>query len=322
MEIFNIHLFELLLIAGLALVVFGPERLPEVGRFAGKQVARFLAWQQQSPELQMINDVRAEFEQEIASLRDELVRTRKELDISKDVTQNLNSIRDELRPMLNLRDKGATPKGSATAIAAQQNGTPAPDSASPPAPAEAQPAAELADGLAELPDPPTPVPDLAPAEETTLVEQLLDPVDAVADPLAAPAELTTDPRPAPQGTVQAAAHPNRLAATEPTNVFERRDQRLDILEARRRSLHDAPEPDDSPHAGAAGNGQLPEAVETAATAQGEPQLTAATVALLVRQLESLSADVQTLISGLQAQGVLGADWQPEAAIAEQEELSS
>lgn len=28
MEIFNIHIFEFLLIAALALVIFGPERLP------------------------------------------------------------------------------------------------------------------------------------------------------------------------------------------------------------------------------------------------------------------------------------------------------
>lgn len=85
MEIFNVHLFEFILIAGLALVLFGPERLPELGRFAGKQVAKFLAWQQQSPELQMINEMRSEFEREIAQLRDELVRTRNQLDVRDDV---------------------------------------------------------------------------------------------------------------------------------------------------------------------------------------------------------------------------------------------
>lgn len=99
MEIFNIHITELLLIAGLALVIFGPERLPEVGRFVGKQVARFLAWQQQSPELQMVNEMRGEFEKEIAALRDELVRTRNQLDVSQD----MNALRAELKPMLNLQ---------------------------------------------------------------------------------------------------------------------------------------------------------------------------------------------------------------------------
>ncbi|MEI7773025.1 MAG: twin-arginine translocase TatA/TatE family subunit, partial [Chloroflexales bacterium] len=111
MEIFNVSIPELMLIAGLALVVFGPERLPEVGRFAGKQLAKLLAWQQNSPELQMLNEVRGEFEAEIASLRDELVRTRKQFDITKDFT----AIRDELRPMLDLRGSASAATLPATA---------------------------------------------------------------------------------------------------------------------------------------------------------------------------------------------------------------
>ncbi|WP_322511174.1 twin-arginine translocase TatA/TatE family subunit [Chloroflexus sp.] len=93
MEIFNVHLFEFILIAGLALVLFGPERLPELGRFAGKQVAKFLAWQQQSPELQMINEMRNEFEREIAQLRDELVRTRNQLDVRNDVQAMVDEVK-------------------------------------------------------------------------------------------------------------------------------------------------------------------------------------------------------------------------------------
>jgi sec-independent protein translocase protein TatB len=132
MELFNVNIVEVLIIAGLALVVFGPERLPEVGRFLGKQVARLLAWQQQSPELQMLNDVRGEFEREIASLRDELVRTRKQLDVSDDLT----AIRNELRPMLDLR-------GSLNGAAAQ----PEPQIAPP------RPAAEAAEPLADSTSP-------------------------------------------------------------------------------------------------------------------------------------------------------------------------
>lgn len=124
MEIFNIHIGEFLMIAALALVVFGPERLPEVGRFVGRQLAKLLAWQQQSPEIQMLNDVRAEFEQEIASLRDELLRTRKQLDVSQDMA----NLRNELRPMLSLR-------GNETPAAV--------DSPAPPAAEPAPPAAEL-----------------------------------------------------------------------------------------------------------------------------------------------------------------------------------
>lgn len=103
MEIFNVHLFEFILIAGLALVLFGPERLPEIGRFAGKQVARFLAWQQQSPELQMINEMRNEFEREIAQLRDELIYTRKQLDVRNDVqaiVEEVKSVGQEVQTTL------------------------------------------------------------------------------------------------------------------------------------------------------------------------------------------------------------------------------
>jgi hypothetical protein len=41
----------------------------------------------------------------------------------------------------------------------------------------------------------------------------------------------------------------------------------------------------------------------------------------MRRLEALSADVQALISGLQAEGVLGQDWEPAAAVNEQEGLT-
>ncbi|HMQ33129.1 MAG TPA: twin-arginine translocase TatA/TatE family subunit, partial [Chloroflexaceae bacterium] len=242
MEIFNIHLFEFLLIAALALIVFGPERLPEVGRFVGKQVARFLAWQQQSPELKMLNDVRAEFEQEIASLRDELVRTRKQLDLSQEV--NLNQIRDELRPMLNLREqvKGAVAEAAKPAQTAAD-----PPAAPGSAPAEPAVGEALADAAAdaarpagqpEAGHPPEPSADPAeapaPAPDIAAPEQAAPPSPAV-EP-AEPAEQLLDaaPRPAPEGTVQAAARPNRLAAAEPTGALGPPDEHPALRETRRR----------------------------------------------------------------------------------------
>lgn len=347
MEIFNIHLFELVLIASLALVVFGPERLPEVGRFAGKQLARFLAWQQQSPELKMINDVRAEFEQEIASLRDELVRTRNQLDVSQEV--NLNSIREELRPMLNLRDQGkgkAAPGGEKSAPGAPPeaapnspatNGVSAPDSpamsgAGAPAVGEADaqrlltPPADSEAGAQRLPV----------ADSEADAQRLLAPQDLVAsaeaEDVGAPLDVLDDPpvplegdsalsaaepapRTAPEGTVQSATRPNRLAATEPTDVL---DGRASALAERRRSLHDPPADDDDPPVAA------PPAAQASYLQNGrapEAPVPDETIALLMRQLSSLSADLQTLISGLQARGVLGADWQPDAAVDEQESLS-
>lgn len=309
MEIFNIHIFEFLLIAGLALVVFGPERLPEVGRFAGKQVARFLAWQQQSPELKLINDVRSEIEQEIASLRDELVRTRNQLDLSQEV--NLNSIRDELRPMLSLRDQ---PLG----VGATANGA-------------APPAAPAAETLPKTWDPPFD------EDQTRLEEVLFDTLDDGApaaeapaapavpapaaeapapEPAAPPTAAEPAPRVAPDGTVPAAARPNRLPAPEPTTVFDKPDERYAYLQEHRSRLHDSPLYDNDPPPATTPTPDAPVDAPAAAS-----PLSADEVRRLMQQIESLSADLQTLISGLHAQGVLGVDWQPEAAINEQESLS-
>lgn len=87
MNFFGLGPLEILFIIIIGLIVFGPEKLPEIGRFAGRQLAKLMAWQQQSPEAQMIQKIRQDFEQEIVLLRDELVRTRQQLDISTDVRQ-------------------------------------------------------------------------------------------------------------------------------------------------------------------------------------------------------------------------------------------
>ncbi|NJL32567.1 MAG: twin-arginine translocase TatA/TatE family subunit [Chloroflexaceae bacterium] len=71
--------FEILLVLIIGLVILGPERLRDLGRQTGRLMARWLAWQQQSPELQMMQQVRREFEEEIVSLRDELVRAKNQL---------------------------------------------------------------------------------------------------------------------------------------------------------------------------------------------------------------------------------------------------
>ncbi len=282
MEIFNIHLFEFLLIAALALVVFGPERLPEVGRFIGKQVARFLAWQQQSPELKMINEVRADFEQEIASLRDELVRTRKQLDISQEV--NLNQIRDELRPMLNLREQikeAAAPQADAATAAAQAGAPGAPQAGTPAAPQAGTPAAPQAD---------------APAASAA-------------------------PQPAPEGAAQA-ARPAQPTA-QPTSVLGPPEEDPALRETRRRgpldqaAFSEPPAPDAPP----ATNGQPAPDAQATANGPAPAAPSAEDVALLARRIESLAADLHALISGLQAQGVIGADWSPDAALSEQESLS-
>ncbi len=134
MEIFNIHIFEFLLIAGLALVVFGPERLPEVGRFVGKQVARVLAWQQNSPEAQMLQDIRQEFEQEIVSLRDELVRTRQQ------ITNDVKLLDDDTRSILSGKQPFNVRPASGQVAAAAPNKLVTPAEASEPNNLPAEPA--------------------------------------------------------------------------------------------------------------------------------------------------------------------------------------
>lgn len=194
MEIFNVSIPEILLIAGLALVVFGPERLPEIGRLLGKQMAKLLAWQQNSPEIQMLNEVRSEFESEIASLRDELVRTRKQLDVSKDIT----AIKEELRPMLNLRDEMQTINAQIAPVKAVE------PTIKPLAPIE--PPALPATATVGV----TPPPVGTDAVETTILQPT---------PAAKTVE-TTILQPTPAGkTVPAAVRPTKIPRTEPTTLL-------------------------------------------------------------------------------------------------------
>lgn len=84
MEIFGIGPIELLLILILSFIVFGPERLPEIGRLLGRLVARVLAWQHQSPEARMIQEIRRDFQREIIELRDEIVRAQQQLNLAQE----------------------------------------------------------------------------------------------------------------------------------------------------------------------------------------------------------------------------------------------
>ncbi|NWF81519.1 MAG: twin-arginine translocase TatA/TatE family subunit [Chloroflexi bacterium] len=276
MEIFNIHIFEFLLIAALALVIFGPERLPEVGRFIGKQVARFLAWQQQSPELRVINDVRAEFEREIASLRDELIRTRNQLDLSREV----EAVRQDVSPMLDLKLSGAgqSPTGAdeAAPMAAASSDTPAAAASTPPSVSDAAPA--------------------TPAGVTSAAE--LPPAGPVAE-LATPDLAPLTPQPAAQ-TVPAAARPTRIAGTEPTSVLTPVDERARELAERRARLHDPPADDEPP--------VLNGASSTAEPAAPPTPLADAEYERILSQIQALSAQLQQLVSELRERGVLGAEW--------------
>ncbi len=96
MEIFGIGPIELLLILILSFIVFGPERLPEIGRLLGRLVAKILAWQHQSPEARMIQEIRKDFQREIIELRDEIVRAQQQLNLSPEGSELNQQIRSML----------------------------------------------------------------------------------------------------------------------------------------------------------------------------------------------------------------------------------
>lgn len=286
MEFFNIHLTELLIIAGLALVIFGPERLPELGRFAGKQVARFLAWQQQSPELQMINEVRAEFEQEIASLRDELVRTRKQFDIAPDLT----SIREELRPMLRLTDSSPTPAEAADLMGGDPAQTILP-------PREVGAVAELGPEVANLTEVVQSNGLVAPAE-------LAEATQTVSEQLAVPPPLV--PAPA-AGSVPAPPRPARMAATQPTGVLNSVQDWASV----------------APVEGTIADTQTSDSHEVPAQPEPQPAMVTLSVeehAHLVGQLEAVTIALHHLVAELRERGLLSESWSAEGEIQAQETL--
>lgn len=104
MEIFGIGPIELLLILILSFIVFGPERLPEIGRMLGHLVAKVLAWQHQSPEARMIQEIRKDFQREIVELRDEIVRAQQQLNLDQEGSE----LNQQIRSMLSVSPDSTT----------------------------------------------------------------------------------------------------------------------------------------------------------------------------------------------------------------------
>jgi sec-independent protein translocase protein TatB len=317
MEIFNIHLFEFLLIAGLALVIFGPERLPEMGRLLGKQVARFLAWQQQSPELQLLNDVRAELDSEIASLRDELLRTRKQLDVSQD----METLRNDLRAMVRLRDEPAALASQALEAGTQTIAPPvATDAAAP----LAAPAVPLEAPAVPLEAPAVPleapaVPLEAPAVPLEAPAVPLEP-SAFAAPAAASALTASTVPNGPSGTVPM-TRPRPTAAAQSTAVRNALDQaahELGTPEPNHNGVHnpEVASPSESPVApGRNGAHDLEVAPPSEPSA-----LSAAERDQLLLQIQQLSSELHALVAELHERGMLAPDWRRTQQEREQESV--
>jgi sec-independent protein translocase protein TatB len=119
---FDIGFSELLVIAVVALLVIGPERLPKVARTAGHLFGRLQRY---------VNDVKADIQREIEL--DELKKLRSQFeDAARSVEQSVNEVGQELRSASD--DLNRSLAGDAPAPASPSAETPAAPSEGAPAP--------------------------------------------------------------------------------------------------------------------------------------------------------------------------------------------
>lgn len=157
MELLGVGPGEILLILVIMLLVFGPERLPEFARQAGRFVVRVRDWIQRSPDAALVLRARAELESELQAIRAELTRE------VESVRQDLQSVRSDLADAGKLIEQSAQEAASASTITLPDEKVEAPPSLHPPASALSDqpaavavqnadlgltPAAQVADGAA------------------------------------------------------------------------------------------------------------------------------------------------------------------------------
>lgn len=93
MDFLGVGPAEFIFVILILLVVVGPERLPEIGQFMGKALARLMAWQVQSPEYQTVHQIHQDMQREIVDLRDEIIRTRQQ------IASNVQPVQEEMRSL-------------------------------------------------------------------------------------------------------------------------------------------------------------------------------------------------------------------------------
>ncbi len=130
MELLGVGPGEILLILVIMLLVFGPERLPEFARQAGRFVVRVRDWIQRSPDAALVLRARAELESELQAIRAELTRE------VESMRQDLQSVRSDLVDAGKLVEQSAQDAAAVSKIelpdaTAQPAGNP---SIAPPAP--------------------------------------------------------------------------------------------------------------------------------------------------------------------------------------------
>lgn len=110
MELLGVGPGEILLILVIMLLVFGPERLPEFARQAGRFVVRVRDWIQRSPDAAMVLRARAELENELQAIRAELTRE------VESVRQDLQNVRSDLADAGKLIEQSAQEAASVSKI--------------------------------------------------------------------------------------------------------------------------------------------------------------------------------------------------------------
>jgi len=110
MELLGVGPGEILLILVIMLLVFGPERLPEFARQAGRFVVRVRDWIQRSPDAALVLRARAELESELQTIRAELTRE------VESVRQDLQNVRSDLADAGKLIEQSAHEAASVSKI--------------------------------------------------------------------------------------------------------------------------------------------------------------------------------------------------------------
>lgn len=165
MELLGVGPGEILLILVIMLLVFGPERLPEFARQAGRFVVRVRNWIQNSPDAAMVLRARAELESELQAIRAELTRE------VESVRQDLQNVRSDLADAGKLIEQSAQEAASVSKIELPDVTVEAPPSIHPSASATADP---------------------SPASSTPHATSAATPVEQSADSVAAPVVQTAD----------------------------------------------------------------------------------------------------------------------------------
>ena len=142
---------ELILILIIALVIFGPGKLPELGRALGKAMRDFR---------QMSQGFTAELNKEFKDLEEATREVRQTAQTIQQVTKLPQALPDVAKQAIRSADRGSTELAEVSQRSLDGEETPAPTKAEPAAAPEEAPRAE------EKPETPTIVPDEAEQGET------------------------------------------------------------------------------------------------------------------------------------------------------------